>query len=458
MFQILRSSSIFVLIFLIIISLLTTIIISQFNLLPYTWEFKNFLIGQNLNHGYRIYKDVRENIGPLSANYYQMVDFLKIPITWNAYLATGIIVIQAIIFQQTITRYLLLPNLGNLPFFIYCLFFHFSLEFLVPNGSMIGLTFLLVAWKEILALQSTLKVNDRVFLIGIYIGIASVFFLSYALFLFWAILSLLFYSSINVRQIILLIVGFSLFFIFIGLMFSYVNNLQAFIDVYKNSAFIIYIPTTSQIKQIAWAYIPAIISGIWGFVKVITSKKIKYNAQKAQQTNLMWLITSMITIFIIPTVERINLVFIMPSLVYFTLNLFFIFKSYWIKEFLIITFLVAMIYSLSNEWKDVGQQRILAQKLSIRNEKIMVLGPQIEEYQNNQMAGPFVNWELSKSLFTNLNQYKTIIMMHDYFSTDMPTYIYDPESNFKKLGYYLPDLTNQYVLVDVHLYKKINKP
>jgi hypothetical protein len=72
---------------------------------------------------------------------------------------------------------------------------------------MLGLTFLLLAWNEILAQQSTLKVTDRVFLIGLYIGIASIFFLSYALFLFWAILSLLFYSSINLRQIILLIIG-----------------------------------------------------------------------------------------------------------------------------------------------------------------------------------------------------------------------------------------------------------
>jgi hypothetical protein len=86
------------------------------------------LIGQNLNHGYRIYKDIRENIGPLSANFYQLIDFLNIPITWNAYLATGIIVLQAIIFQRTISRYLLLPSLGNLPFFIYSLFFHFSME------------------------------------------------------------------------------------------------------------------------------------------------------------------------------------------------------------------------------------------------------------------------------------------------------------------------------------------
>ena len=104
-------------ILLIIIWLITTVIISQFNLQPYTWEFKNFLIGQNLNHGYRIYKDIRENIGPLSANFYQLIDFLNIPITWNAYLATGIIVLQAIIFQRTISRYLLLPSLGNLPFF-----------------------------------------------------------------------------------------------------------------------------------------------------------------------------------------------------------------------------------------------------------------------------------------------------------------------------------------------------
>ena len=127
MFQILRSSSIIVMIFLIIIWLLTTITLSQFNLQPYTWEFKNFLIGQNLNQGYRIYKDVRENIGPLSANFNQLIDFLNIPITWNAYLATGIIILQAIVFQRTISRYSLLPNLGNLPFFIYSLFFHFSI-------------------------------------------------------------------------------------------------------------------------------------------------------------------------------------------------------------------------------------------------------------------------------------------------------------------------------------------
>jgi hypothetical protein len=441
-------------IFLIIIWLLATIILNQFHLQPYTWEFKNYLIGQNLNHGYRIYKDIRENIGPLSANFYQLIDLLHIPTSWNAFIATGIIVLQAIVFQQTISRYLLLPDLGNLPFFLYSLFFHFSMEFLVPNGSMLGLTFLLLAWNEILAQQSTLKVTDRIFLIGLYIGIASIFFLSYALFVFWAILSLLFYSSINLRQIILLLIGFSLIFVFTGLMFSYRDNFQSFIDVYKNSAFTIDIPTTNQVKQIVWAYLPAIISGIWGFLKVINSTKIKSNAQKAQQTNLMWLLTSVIIIFIIPTVERINLVFLLPSLIYFTLNLFYLFKSYWMKELLIITLLIAMMYSLSNEWNEVGQQRIEAQKLSIRNEKLMVLGPQIEEYQNNQMTGPFVNWELSKYLFTNLNQYKTIIIMYDYFAKDMPTYIYDPENNLKKLGYYLPELTNQYTLVANHLYKK----
>lgn len=458
MFQILRSKSIFILFFLIIIWTVATIIFSQQNLSPYTWEFKNFLIGQKLNQGYQIYKDIRENISPLTANFYQLINYLKIPITWNAYLATGIIFLQGIIFQQTISRYLLLPGLGNTPFFIYNLFFHFSLEFFVPNGSMLGLTFLLLAWNEILAQQSTLKVNDRVFLIGFYLGIASIFFLSYFLFLFWAILSLLFYSSINLRQIILLMVGFLIIIIFTVLMFSYKENLQAFSDVYKNSAFIITIPNSNQIKQILKAFLPLFISGILGFIKVFNSKKIKSNAQKAQQTNLFWLLTCAMTIFIIPTVERINLVFLIPPLVYFTLNLFFLFKSYWIKETLIIFFLMAMVFSLINEWGNVGQQRISNQKLLLKNEKLMVLGPQIEEYQNNQMTGPFVNWELSKLLFNQLNQFKTIIMLQDYFSKDMPTYIYDPENNFYKLEYYFPALTNQYSLVDLHLYKKnINK-
>jgi hypothetical protein len=78
----------------------------------------------------------------------------------------------------------------------------------------------------------------------------------------------------------------------------------------------------------------------------------------------------------------------------------------------------------------------------------------MEEYLYNQMAGPFVNWELAKPLLSQLNTYKNVIIVQDYFTKDQPTYIYDSEGYFSKIGQHLPSITQQYELVSPKLYKK----
>ena len=64
---------------------------------------------------------------------------------------------------------------------------------------------------------------------------------------------------------------------------------------------------------------------------------------------------------------------------------------------------------------------------------LLVLGPQLEEYLANRMTGPFVNWEISKGLFTDLNQYEKVIILTNLFEKDPPNYIYDPENTFKNI-------------------------
>jgi hypothetical protein len=70
------------------------------------------------------------------------------------------------------------------------------------------------------------------------------------------------------------------------------------------------------------------------------------------------------------------------------------------------------------------------------------------------MAGPFVNWDLAKPLVSQLNSYKNVIIVQEYFVKDQPTYIYDSEGYFAQLRQYLPSITQQYVLVSPKLYKK----
>lgn len=189
---------------------------------------------------------------------------------------------------------------------------------------------------------------------------------------------------------------------------------------------------------------------------MVENPKIKSTGQKAQQTNLIWIFTGVIAIFTLPATASNNVVFFLPAFAYFSLNSFFLLKKYWIRELILWAMLGLSYYSLQLDWKQQTQKRIKSSELSLRNEKLMVLGPQIEAYRYNQMAGPFVNWELSKSLFDELDQYKTIVLLDQYMTQDTPEYIYDPTGKFKRMQQFLPYLQTKYKESSKDLYKRVN--
>jgi hypothetical protein len=347
-------------------------------------------------------------------------------------------------------------RLGIMPFFIYTMFLHISLEFWVPSAALLGLTFLILAWREIIKQQSTLQVDDGVFLIGLYIGIAGLCYPSYYLFIFWGFLSLLFYSGINIRQMLLVLVGFLIVNGITALVYTYHGNFSFLIEVFQKSALVFHAPTWANIKQIASTYVPAVLLGFYGLWTVIQRPKIKSNGQKAQQTNFIWIFISFFAVFTLPANNSHNYLFILPALAYFTLNLFFLLKRVWIQELILVLFLGSVWFTWQTEWKEKAQNRIKAATLPIKNERLMVLGAQIEEYQSNQMAGPFVNWELSNDLFDELNTYRTVVKLQRYLEMDSPTYIYDPNGNFPRMRYYLPYVKDTYVETQAHLYKRKN--
>jgi hypothetical protein len=456
MFQILKSSASITFFLLVILWVIGTFVFVQADISPLVWEFKNYLMGQKLNEGFRMYQDIRDNSGPFAAGFFQLLQLIGLPIFWNAYLATGIVVFQAYVFQRTINSYALMPPLGNVPFLLYTLFLHISFDFWVPSAALIGLTFLILAWKEIIKQQSTLKVDDRVFLIGFYIAAAGLCYPTYYLFIFWGFLSLLFYSGINIRQMLLVFIGFLIANGITALVYTYNGNLNNFFEVFQKSALVFNEPEWANIKQIASTYIPALLLGIYGLWTVIQRPKIKASGQKAQQTNFIWVLISFFALFTLPANNTHNYLFILPALAFFTLNLFYLLKRYWLRELILFVVMGSVWLSLQTEWKNITYNRLQGAKLPIKNERLMVLGPQIDEYQSNQMAGPFVNWELSNDLFSELNTYRNVVKLQQYMAMDSPTYIYDPAGNFPRMRFYIPTLQEEYIEIQTHLYKRKN--
>jgi hypothetical protein len=340
--------------------------------------------------------------------------------------------------------------LGGLAFGIYLLLFLLTREFYVPDPALLGLTFLLLTWKEIIQQQKTLLVNDRVFLVGIYLATATLLFPAYFWLLPWAILSLLFYSGITIRQLILVLIGFLFVLTITSLVFSFRGNLSYLWQVYRNSAFEFQLISWTESKRVLYSFAPAIVIGIWGLYKVVGNPKIRAHAQKAQQTTIIWFFFSFISIANFPSYHRINFVLLLPPLAYFGLNIFYVIKKNWQKEVIFLALLTAVFFTHQLD-KIPSNPRT---PIPLNGQKLLILGPEIEGYLHNKMAGPFVNWELAKPLLSQLNSYKNVIIVQEYFSKDQPVYIYDSEGYFAKIGQHLPSITQQYVLVSPKLYRK----
>lgn len=451
MLQFIKSNSLVTILLFLVIGGFLAYLQTQQGFAFFPWEIKNYLIGKKLNEGFRLYKDIRDNTGPFATGFYQFLDLFKTPLYSNPYIAFGIISIQAYIFQTTITKFDLMPQLGGLAFGVYVILFHITREFYIPDPALLGLTFLLLAWKEIIQQQKTLLVNDRVFLVGLFLATATLFFPAYFWLLPWAILSLLFYSGISIRQVILVIIGYLFVLTITSLIFSFRSNLDYLWQVYRNSAFEFQLISWKESKSVLVSFAPAFIIGIWGLYKVVGNPKIRAHAQKAQQTTIIWFFFSFISIANFPTYHRINFVLLLPPLAYFGLNLFYLIKSTWQKELLFFGLILAVLITAK---QDSIQKIQPTHQLPINDEKLMVLGPEIEEYLHNEMAGPFINWELAKPLLNQLDSYKNVIIVQEYFAKDSPTYIYDSAGYFAKIGKHLPSITQQYVLVRPKLYRK----
>jgi hypothetical protein len=293
-------------------------------------------------------------------------------------------------------------------------------------------------------------VNDRVFLVGIYLATATLFFPAYFWLLPWAILSLLFYSGISIRQILLVLIGYLFVLAITSIVFSFRGNLPYLWQVYRNSAFEFQLISQKEGLQVLLFYAPAIVFGIFGLYKVVGNPKIRAHAQKAQQTTLIWLFFSLIAITNFPAYHRINFVLLLPPFAYFGLNIFYLLKKYWQKELLFLVLMASVFFTYRQDSGTIQSTH----KIPISGQKLLILGPEIEEYLGNEMVGPFVNWDLAKPLLSNLNSYKNVIIVQEYFVKDRPTYIYDSEGYFKKIEQHLPSITQEYVLVGPKLYRK----
>ncbi|WP_080055188.1 hypothetical protein [Spirosoma aerolatum] len=457
------------------VSLLGLLVLIRLPLLMHSFplltpELNWMIVGEQINQGDLLYRDIWDSISPLSALVYWAIDTLFGRSTTALHAAALVVsVFQIVYFNYLCNNRDLYPDRTFWPGLIYMLFMHISYDCLTLSPVLMSTSFLLLAFGTLVRQMDRRGVTDEVFEVGFYIGIAALFYLPSALFIIWTMLSLLFYTGASFRQYSLSFFGF-LFPIAATVLFYYLSDsLDDFNRNLLASVFRVRQYSLSDFQSLLASLLIPLGLGVLGFLSLFNRGNRYVNfQQRIQQIMALWFVIAVLTIGLMPFLAPMVFLSFVPPMAYFTYFYFEGIRRAWLAE---LTFLIAFSLVLLLFYQgalglipgaELGRLSNLQVKPSplpgdIRNQHVLIIGEDLSAYRYNRLATPYLNWDLAKYDLKNLDNYEAVINVYDHFRKDPPDYIVDREKVVEKLFQRAPALASQYEptsVADVYKRKK----
>lgn len=424
-----------------------------------------FVIGEAMQSG-SMYSDIWDGLAPFSALFFQFV-------TWTfgrsilALYVLGILItfIQAIIINNTTIRAKVFENNTYLPALIYILFTSSHPAFFTLSPPLLGLTFVLMGLGNLLRhVEFRAKADIQIIMIGLYFGIATLFYFPFIVFLPISLILLLIFTSTIGRRYLLLIYG-NLFPLVIAFFYYWLKSGNA---GYFMDNFIRFYGFGAESLSIGWVNGLIAISvplffmmiGLLSFGK--QRRLTNYQTRIVQLFVLFGILTLSMMLFEAP-VSYYSLVVYLPILAYFTVHLISLFKKLLYTTILSLFLFISPVVSLwtfSNNW--FGQENAEYANIAsfmqyepiVKNKSVMILGSGKSLYTDARLAGPFYDWKLSEEFFNELDYYDNLDFLQHQFKKSKPEVIIDLENIWPGIEERLPLVAKNYYRVKSTVLKR----
>ena len=417
------------------------------------------VLGERLSEGYLLYVDVIDDTGPLSAGVFTGLHILfgRSPV---AYILLGKIFVffQIYYWNSTLIKYRVFDENTYLPAIVMAALFHFSFDLMYLSPTLLGSTFLLLAFGQLFSHTVLQKESsESTLLIGIYGGLATGFHWNFVFFLPFLILTGLAVSSFTVRQLFLAIMGFLLPILLILVFYFWNDGLEQALQVWP---IVFSFPKYSYQPSLSWltpGIFPVLLALI-GFAISSFFRGATINQQKQRQLIVIWLLFSAGLFFLVKNNASYQLVVFLPALSYFISQFFMHFSwTLLIRPAFFGLVLVLPLWAL-NYWDAriaVDSSYFIADADASplpQKEGLMVLEEDPSPYRYKSLDGPFLNFHMSSSY---LKQEKTLQQKAQVFQMirrQQPKQVLDGEGLFKELLEELPALKEFYTETNPGVY------
>ena len=431
-------------------------------------ELNHFLVGESLSNGANLYVSLWEDISPLSAWFYMFLYFIFGKSIWIYHVLGFILVFfQSVLFNSITYRNRLYHENTYVPALIYGLLMSLSSEMYSLSPILMSSTFILLAMNNIFRqVEFRIKADEPILNIGVYLGVAALFYLPSAIFGFIALIILAFFSSTIGRRYLLVFYGFALP-IFLLITYLYFNDgINTVWNIFSTKVI-----DSNELENINYQsvlYILAIplVFFIISFFRVFKRNRFSNYQMRLIQLVIFWLLLSLTLLFWTEKLITSFILFI-PSFAIIITHYFLLSKKTFRSELLFMFFFGGIIFlntSMVFNWFDI--EKFIDQKHNlvlstpydkyVKDKKIVVLGDNIHIYQNASLATPFLDWQLSSETVKQPDYYRKANAIHNGFINDPPEIIVDLENLMPNLQYRIKFLNNNYTKVAENIYSKKN--
>jgi len=423
-------------------------------------ELEWMLLGERLNSGKSLYSQIWTSVGPLSAYFYGFVHFLfgRGQLFYEL-TSLFVVFVQAILFTNIVNNNRSFIERNYLPGLLYILMMSLSFDSNKLSPALLATTFLLFAINSLFKhIDNGNTSSERIFEIGLFLGLGTLFYHPFPVFLFWALLSLIMFTPVKFNKILLLLLGFMLPILVMILFFYLAGSLEQFYEMWVLNTFgLKFLRASDLIQNILIYSIPVLLS-ILGIAKVFANVRYTNFQNRKQQIMVLSGIFGLICFFFSENTATYQLLCITPFLAFFLTGWFIHLKGGLIPETIFTTFIASIILVNNLGVKPLFGKGFTALK-DMRIEKttdksyiigrnILITGAKNDDYYQAKLGSAFLNWSQSKTDLNNPDVYESLLSIYKNFREEQPEYIIDNASVFPAIFKRMPELGKKYERVE----------
>lgn len=423
------------------------------------------IVGEKMSEGADLYIQLWDNIAPLAAGAYWLIDLLF----GRSLLAYQIISLFLVAVQAGIFNRLLLNNKAfnensYAPALIYAICMSLFFDFFTLTPILMSLTFILIALDRLFDhMEIRAKRDEQIFSIGFYIGIASLFYLPIIILAPAILLILAFFTGTVFRRYLLLSFGVALPFLLLIAYYLLKDGVRDLYYNFFNPWMAIDAESLMDLKGLVIILIIPAFFLLLGFGKVMQGLRFTNYQIRLTQAMFIWLVFSIIIMFFGTKLSPAKFVILVPPLAFYISHYFLSMRKNLKTEIIFGFFIVPVLLISLGTYFDffitsryINYERLLVKSTPydelVSGKSILVMDENDDVYKEAKLATPYFNWRLSKPLFDSPEYYDSITRIFIDFKNDPPEVIIDTHNHLGKVMNYIPWLKENYTRQQNYIY------